>query len=60
MAPLAVVIALDPVGQVPLELLRADQLLAVVVEHLFQLEHGDEALYGRGVPVTWAPEIGPG
>ena len=40
MAPLAVVIALDPKGHVPLELLRADQLLAVFVELRFRLKRG--------------------
>ena len=52
MAPFAVVVTLDPEGQITLELLGRDQLLSIVIEVQLQLEGGEEALQHGVVPAA--------
>ena len=60
MTALAVVVALDPEGQIALQLLRSDQLLAIVIEvqlqlllrRSLQLEGGEQALRNSVIPTA--------
>jgi hypothetical protein len=47
--PFAVVVTLDPKGQVTLQLLRREQDIGVIVEAQFVLEGGEEAFHHRVV-----------
>lgn len=52
MTTLAVVVAVDPEGELPDQLLRAVQDLGIVIEVEFVFEGGEEALHHSVVPAT--------
>lgn len=61
MTAFAVVVTVDPEGQLPDQLLRAFQDLCIVIEVQFVFEGGEKALHHRVIPATagrsW-PDIG--
>ena len=52
MTALAVVVTVDPEGQLPDQLLRAFQGLCIVIEVQFVFEGGEKALHRRVIPAT--------
>jgi hypothetical protein len=45
MAPITVIVNLDPEGQIALELTGRDPFLSIAIEVQLQLQSGEEALY---------------
>jgi hypothetical protein len=52
MAPITVIVNLDPEGQIALELTGRDPFLSIVIEDQLQLQSGEEALYHGVVPAA--------
>ena len=52
MAPIRVIVNLDPESQIALELTGIDPFLSIAIEDQLQLQSGEEALYHGVVPAA--------